>query len=254
MRLIKRDFVLFLALAAFSCCVVATAYAQGANAITSPRDNAVVQGAVLIEGTAAGPDFLRYELAFFKEFDPRGDWVVFATGDQPVVDGVLTTWDTTVGRDAGAPFYLDGTYRLRLRVVRQDSNYDEGFVLGISLSNEEPDLTPEATPEAEAIASPIPTSALGLPTQLPTLTPFPSATPRPTAAREQTPAGDQDAAPEEDGSFLDLEGEFSLDQIKSGLCMGGGITLGFFGALAAYLMLRNTLRLFLSRMRSWFSR
>jgi hypothetical protein len=170
------------------------------------------------------------------------------------VDGVLTTWDTTVGRDAGAPFYLDGTYRLRLRVVRQDSNYDEFFVLGISLSNEEPTVTPEGTPEAEPIASPIPTSAFALPTQLPTLTPFPSATPRPTAERAQTPAGDQDAAPEEDGSFLDLEGEFDLDQIKSGLCMGGTITLGFFGALAAYLLLRNSLRLLLSRMRSWFSR
>ena len=115
-------------------------------------------------------------------------------------------------------------------------------------------LRDEGTPEAEPIASPIPTSAFALPTQLPTLTPFPSATPRPTAERAQTPAGDQDAVPEEDGSFLDLEGEFSLDQIKSGLCMGGSITLGFFGALAAYLLLRNTLRLLLSRMRSWFSR
>lgn len=254
MRLIRRDLALVLALGAFSCCVVATAYAQGANAITSPRDNAVVQGAVLIEGTAAGADFLRYELAFFKEFDPQGDWVVFATGDQPVVNGVLTTWDTTVGRDAGAPFYLDGTYRLRLRVVREDSNYDESFVLGISLSNEEPAVTPEDTPEAQPAASPIPTSAFALPTQLPTLTPFPSSTARPTAERERTPAGDQDAVPEEDGSFLDLEGEFSLGQIKSGICMGGIITLGFFGALAAYLLLRNTLRLILSRARSWFSR
>ena len=254
MRLIRRDLALVLTLGALGCCIVATAFAQGANTITSPRDNAVVQGIVLIEGTAAGPDFLRYELAFFKEFDAQGDWVVFATGDQPVVEGVLTTWDTTVGRDAGVAFYLDGTYRLRLRVVRQDSNYDEFFVLGISLSNEEPAVTPEGTPEAEPIASPIPTSAFALPTQLPTLTPFPSTTPRPTAEREQTPVGDQDAAPEDDGSFLDLEGEFSLDQIKSGLCMGGTITLGFFGALAAYVLLRNMLRLLLSRMRSWFSR
>jgi hypothetical protein len=138
--------------------------------------------------------------------------------------------------------------------VREDSNYDESFVLGISLSNEEPAVTPEGTPEAEPAASPIPTSAFALPTQLPTLTPFPSSTPRPTAERERTPAGDQDAALEEDGSFLDLEGEFSLDQIKSGVCMGGIITLGFFGALAAYLLLRNTLRLILSRARSWFSR
>ena len=46
---------------------VDTAFAQSNNGISSPRDNAVVSGVVLVEGTASHPSFLRYEVAFFKE-------------------------------------------------------------------------------------------------------------------------------------------------------------------------------------------
>lgn len=233
---------------------VGIAAAQGTNGITSPRDNAVVQGVVLVEGTATNPDFLRYELAFFKEFDPHGEWVVFATGDQPVVNGVLAVWDTTVGRDAGTPFYVDGTYRLRLRVVRQDSNYDEYYVLGISLDNEQQLETPTATPEAEPTGSPIPTSALAVPTELPTLTPFPTATPRPTAQQEGSVITEEESESRPEGSFLDLEGEISTDQIARGICLGGRLALGFFAVLIAYFLFRALLRLVLGRARDWFSR
>jgi hypothetical protein len=237
-----------------SSLIVGVVSAQGANGITSPRDNAVVRGVVLIEGTATDTSFLRYELAFFKEFDPHGEWVVFATGDQPVVNGVLAAWDTMVGRDAGTPFYLDGTYRLRLRVVRQDSNYDEYHVLGISLDNEQQAETPTETPEAEPTGSPIPTSALMVPTELPTLTPFPTGTPRPTAQQEGDVAVEEEPESVPQGSFLDLEGEFSTDQIASGICLGGRIALGFFGLLTAYFLFRMLVRLLLGRARDWLSR
>ncbi len=228
--------------------------AQGANGISSPRDNAVVNGVILIEGTATDPSFLRYELAFFKEFDPRGEWVVFATGDRPVINGVLAVWDTTVGRDAGAPFYLDGTYRLRLRVVRQDSNYDEYYVLGISLDNERQVATPTETAEPEPTVSPVPTSALVIPTEPPTLTPFPVSTPRPTAPQEEGAVAEREPESAPQGSFLDLEGEISTDQIASGVCLGGQIALGFFGLLTAYFLFRGLVRLLLGRAREWFSR
>jgi hypothetical protein len=233
---------------------VRLAYAQGGNGISSPRDNAVVNGVVLIEGTATDPNFLRYELAFFKEFDPLGDWVVFATGDQPVVNGVLTSWDTTVGRDAGAPFYVDGTYRLRLRVVRQDSNYDEYFVLGISLDNEQELETPTATPEADATATPLPTAVIAVPTDLPTLTPFPTATRRPTAAPDEELSPDETIDSEPGGSILDLDGEFNTEQIKDGLCLGGRLAIVFFVLLAAYYLFRTGLRTLISRLREWLSR
>jgi hypothetical protein len=234
--------------------VVGLAHAQGGNGISSPRDNAVVSGVVLIEGTATDPNFLRYELAFFKEFDPLGDWVVFATGEQPVVKGVLASWDTTVGRDVGAPFYVDGTYRLRLRVVRQDSNYDEFFVLGISLDNEQELETPTETPESEATATPLPTSAIAVPTDLPTLTPFPTATPRPTAAADEETVSEDQSESESGGSILELDGEFSTEQIMSGLCLGGRLAIVFFILLAAYYLFRSGLRSLISRLREWLSR
>ncbi len=251
MERLVRILVLFLLLAGL---MAGHAYAQGGNGISSPRDNAVVNGVVLIEGTATDSNFLRYELAFFKEFDPLGDWVVFATGDQPVVNGVLTSWDTTVGRDAGAPFYVDGTYRLRLRVVRQDSNYDEYFVLGISLDNEQQLETPTETPETEATATPLPTSVIAVPTDLPTLTPFPTATRRPTAAPDEESVRDDPSDSEPGGSILDLGGEFNTEQIKDGLCLGGRLAIVFFVLLAAYYLFRSGLRSLISRVREWLSR
>lgn len=253
-RKILGPFKGFLVLVLLLSSPAVKACAQAPNGITTPRDNAEVSGVVLIEGTATDLDFLRYELSFFKEFDPTGDWVVFATGDRPVVNGVLAVWDTTVGREAGSPFYLDGTYRLRLRVVRQDSNYDEFFVLGISLSNDRPMITPTDTPEPQVSASPLPTSALAVPTELSTLTPFPTATHRPTVeAVAETPEADT-SPPGSAGSILDLEGEFSAEQIKAGFCQGVNIALAFFVVLAGYFLFRGALRLLLSSVRKYISR
>lgn len=223
--------------------------AQDPNGISSPRDNAEVSGQVVIQGTATHAQFLRYELAFFKEFDPLGEWVVFFTGNQPVTNGVLATWDTTVGRDAGTPFYPDGTYRLRLRVVHQDGNYGEYYVLGLSLANEEP--TPEPTetgePGGEATVSPVPTSAMAIPTELPTLTPFPTATPRPTAVPGAEAAEDEPPPAEGGRPLLGLEGEFDTSRIREGLVTGIRLAILFFAFLAAYWILRTGLRIALTR-------
>jgi hypothetical protein len=223
--------------------------AQDANGISSPRDNAEVSGQVVIQGTATHPQFLRYELAFFKEFDPLGDWVVFYTGDRPVVNGVLATWDTTIGRDAGTPFYPDGTYRLRLRVVHQDGNYGEYYILGLSLANEEPTPEPTGTvePGGEATVSPVPTSAILIPTELPTLTPFPSATPRATAVPGAGGEEDQSPPAAEPRPLLSIEGEFDASRIRGGLLTGIKLAVIFFGLLAAYVLLRTGLRFMLTR-------
>lgn len=261
----KRQTLLSLALLLFITFLIArAAFAQGGNGITSPRDNAVVAGDVIIEGTATDPNFLRYELAFFKEFDPTGDWVVFATGQAPVVNGVLTIWDTKVGRDAGSPFYPDGTYRLRLRVVRQDSNYDEYFILGISLANDTATPTETETPTPETNPETTPTFAVVVPTELATLTPFPSPTPHPTDVPGEAGTVDtNETGGEDSGSFLKLEGEFDSGKVKSGFLTGIKIALGFFLLLGFYVVLRGVFR-FLStnarssdiwrHLRGWFSR
>ena len=99
------------------------------NGITAPASEDIIAGVVLINGTADHPDFLRYELALYKEFDPYAGWIVFADGAQPVISGTLAVWDTTIGRANNAPAFADGLYRLRLRVVRRDYNYDEYFAV-----------------------------------------------------------------------------------------------------------------------------
>ncbi len=215
---------------------------QAANGITSPRDNAVVRGQVVIEGTASDPSFLRYELSFLKEFDPLGDWVVFFTSDKQVVSGMLAVWDTSIGREAGSPFYPDGTYRLRLRVVRQDSNYDEYYVLGLSLANESAALTPTVTPTEGAELAPSPTSAVMIPTELPTLTPFPSTTPRPTPSADDSETPDTGTTADSGGTGLRLEGQFDTARVKGGLLTGVRLALASFALLAVYVVVRGGLR------------
>ena len=70
--------------------------------------------------------------------------MVFAEGDRPVVNGSLAIWDTTVGYPSN-PVFPDGVYHLRLRVVRQDYNYDEYFVNNLVVSNA---MTPTPTETA----------------------------------------------------------------------------------------------------------
>ncbi len=232
--------------------VVGGVQAQAQNGITSPRDNAVVRGVVVIEGTATSSSFMRYEIAFFKEFDPLGDWVVFATESREVINGALATWDTTIGRNTGSPVFPDGTYRLRLRVVRQDSNYDEYYVMGISVANEQVTATaaPSPTLPPDVSPSPPPTVEFALPTELPTLTPFPSVTPRPTTEGDQpTPVGR--ATPTRSGSPLRFEGEISGAQIRAGFCWGVYATIAFFLALAAYLVFRKSIRHAALQLRAW---
>ena len=148
------------------------------NGIEKPADGETVAGIVSISGTAADPNFLRYELAFRRELG--GDWIVFAEGDQPVYAGTLALWDTTVGRNTNAAVFPDGAYQLRLRVVRQDYNYDEYVVSGVIISNDTPTATPTitttvtVTPPASTGATPF---AVPSPAALPSLTPFPTLTP-----------------------------------------------------------------------------
>ncbi|MCA9960989.1 MAG: hypothetical protein KC443_18240, partial [Anaerolineales bacterium] len=119
--------------------VVGSAHAAqsqpGANGITQPTSGAAVSGVVTVTGTAVDPNYLRYELAFRAESGTAGDWVVFAEGDQPIQNGILAIWDTTIGRNVNAPVWPDGRYQLRLRVVRTDYNYSEYFVTGLIISN-----------------------------------------------------------------------------------------------------------------------
>lgn len=166
--------------------------AQSAG-IGEPRSGATIRGVILVQGTAVDANFLRYELAFLQQANPGAGWIVFADGSQPVVNGTLAIWDTTVGQNVGAPVFPDGVYQLRLRIVRTDFNYDEFFVTGLIIANNAPIA---ATP---ALATPVPFPTAAFPTAAPptavvapteappSVTEEPTITPTPTEPPTATP-------------------------------------------------------------------
>ncbi len=84
------------------------------NGITAPKDGASVSGVVEVMGHAGDPRFSKWQLDLLPGGDPNAA-IFLALGKD---HGDFTySLDTT-----GLP---NGEHALRLRVVRDDSNYDE---------------------------------------------------------------------------------------------------------------------------------
>ena len=221
--------------------------AQSGNGIFEPLPGDTVTGAVEVRGTAVHPDYLRYELAFLQQDIPGAEWIVFAEGSEPVADGVLAVWNTTVGREIGSPIFPDGRYQLRLRVVKNDFNYDEYFVSDLLIQNDGP--TPAPTPDETAVAgtatvAAVPAQPTGSidssfqqPTPLPSLTPFPTPTP-PATVVSGTPASPQISGSEAEGGLLDQLEAVETNRVGDAFWLGIRITAGLFIAAAVYLLLR----------------
>jgi hypothetical protein len=108
--------------------------------ITSPTEGQALAGLVTITGSTNHPEFARWELAYGPDPNPNDAWQPFASGEAPVENGVLGTWNTSV--------VADGGYMLRLRTVRRDSNYNETVVRGLKVSNSAPIEQPTSIPPA----------------------------------------------------------------------------------------------------------
>lgn len=243
---------LYWLLLTFVCCLLLSpktaVLAQAGSGITQPASGDSISGVVEVIGTAVHPNYLRYELAFLRQDVPGAEWIVFAEGAQPVTDGVLAVWDTTVGQAIGSPVFPDGRYQLRLRVVKTDFNYDEYFVTDLTIQNEGPTATP--TPDETAVAltataAVVPAQPTGStdssfqqPTLLPSLTPFPTPTPPPTVVGV-TPTTAQNGGNED--SAGGLIGQFEAvetDQVGDAFWLGMRITAALFLAGGLYLFLR----------------
>lgn len=115
----------------------ATATAATTNGITSPKDMAALSGTVEVRGYANSADFMKWQLDLLPNNNPNA--AIFLA----------------LGETAGAFTYsLDtsklpaGEHSLRLRVVRNDSNYDEylaKFTIGGAASGTKTSATPTAT-------------------------------------------------------------------------------------------------------------
>jgi hypothetical protein len=204
--------------------------------ITNPSSNAVVQGAVQITGSADYPSFQFYILEFAPEPITGDQWQIIGDIHQePVIDGMLGTWDTTL--------YPDGSYTIRLRVVRLDGNYSEFFAQQIVVSNAQP--IPTDTPVTEE--TPIPTIT---PTELP---PTPTIvieqpvvdTPTPRPVETSPPLQD----PEERDSFLPSVRGFSLAPLRDTCLYGAGIMFSIFLLFGFLAALRTFIQGFVDRLR-----
>ncbi|MBN1887303.1 MAG: hypothetical protein JW850_04915 [Thermoflexales bacterium] len=199
--------------------------------ITSPQSNAQIAGMVQVIGSAAHPEFQRYELAWADEPNTTDTWMVFATIETPIQDGVLGIWNTLQ-----AP---DGLYSLRLRVVRRDGNYGEVIVRGVRVANSQPLESP--TP---AVAPTIPPE----PSQVPvvtTVTPElivqpPTSTPAPPTA---TPTTDQEESTVDTLSRLNPASfSLNLDALQQACCNGAVYTFAAFLLWGAVLGARAIAR------------
>jgi hypothetical protein len=208
--------------------------AQGdLSVITSPTNNAVVRGQVPIVGSAIHPQVQFYKVEFSRE-PPGGDetWaIVGAIVQQGVVNGQLAVWDTT-----RVP---DGSYTVRLRVVRLDGNYSEYVVRQIVVANAQPEQPTET-----------PTIAPELLTPTVTPTPLP---PTPTIVIEQPARPTEQAIPGITRTPLPTPaqegGSFRIDPapFQNACLYGLAAILGIFLLFGFLAVLRNLVYSLLGR-------
>lgn len=216
----KRTLTLWLlaaCLIGFSSIKLEAAPPQQEPVITSPRDRDVVRGVLVIKGTATHPSFWKYEIHYAPEPNPTDQWTVLGVHEVQVIDGRLETWDTTQ--------VPDGTYSLRLRVVRKDGNYDEFYVRQISVVNAQPTETPTATPTPKATPTPLPPTPTVIIEQPPTATPRPTPTPGPAGATPRPPT--------RTGLNITVQG------LSKAFLYGAGGTIGLFALMGVLTTLRR---------------
>jgi hypothetical protein len=252
-----RNTILLLVFAAgLSLAFAGAIQAQTGNGIYEPADGDTVSGVVVVKGTAVHPQFLRYELAFLRATSPGSDWIVFAQGDQPVQDDTLAVWDTTVGQPL-SPVFPDGLYRLRLRVVRSDYNYDEFYANDILIANVTATPSPTGTvtttlplPATLPSASELEATRRAGSGTLPTLTPFPTPSPLPTVLGADLGAGDTAGGDADRPAGL-------INQIRAietsgfgrAFWLGVGLVFFVFACFAAYIVIRGAWRKVRRRLR-----
>ncbi|MCB0246938.1 MAG: polysaccharide deacetylase family protein [Anaerolineae bacterium] len=140
--------------------------ASAGNGIQSPADGATVRGAVVVSGIAQDEQFAKWQLDLLPA--NQTDQVVFLSlSEQPLpTTGDLAVLDTT--------HFPDGDYKLRLRVVRRDGNYDEYYRDIVIANHVSPAATLQQPAASPVVRQPAVTRAtqLGLPTHSPSGAPI----------------------------------------------------------------------------------
>ncbi len=219
--------------------VVAAPESQGQDIaiITEPINNAVIQGSVPIIGSADFPSFQFYIVEFHPEPVTNNQWQIIGTiHETPALNTVLETWDTTL--------IPDGSYTLRLRVVRLDGNYSEFFSQQVVVSNAQPIVTDTPTPTPALIPSATPTDLPPTPTIVIDQPIVDTPTPRPVET--SPPLEDPE---EESGSFIPTVTGFSTIPLRDACLYGAGLMLSVFVLFGFLSALRMFIKGFVDRRR-----
>jgi hypothetical protein len=213
--------------------------------IAQPEQDAVVRGVVQLVGSAVHPQFQRYEL-YYAPWPIPSDQAWIFIGDahfqqQPL--GLLGTWDSR-----SVP---DGTYALRVRVVKQDGNYNDSDPRRVLVANS------RAVPTATSAPTEAPTrEPTALPTELPPTativvevpavqSPTPLATARPTPS--PTPA--LSGAADQNTTLADVEGILSPTRLIDVARTTAMYTVGLFVILGVFFGVKGLLVWLVHRIR-----
>ncbi len=132
--------------------------------INTPTPGTALQGVITIQGTTNIPEFQYAEVAFSYAENQPESWFLIQQSKDPIIDGVLATWDTTT--------IADGNYRLRLQVYLTDGSVLSSEIAGLRVRNYTPVETDTPTPSTLSNTPVIVnTSTPILPTATPRLTP-----------------------------------------------------------------------------------
>jgi len=171
--------------------------------IVSPGAGEAIQGVVQVSGTTLTPGFQSAELSFGYDNPTTGTWFLIQPMSQPVENGSLGAWDTTL--------LSDGTYVLRLVIYLEDGSSQESRIDGLRVRNYTP------------IETSTPTQTPVEPTRQVTQTPRPTRTTPPSTA---TPLPPNPASVSQLG-------------VIASLVQGGFFALAFFAGLGLYLIIRS---------------
>lgn len=197
-------------------------------AIFSPADGAVVGGVVEIVGSVTHPSFDRYSLYYAPGPAPtaQSTWTpIVLDVREPVVNGVLGSWDTAALTEDGQRVVPDGVYTLTLVRWRQGSTTpDQIFVRNITVYNE---VVATPTPTLTPLPTPVPATPTPVPVEQP-----PTATPRPSPP---SPGETPTAAPLEEETERDGL-TFDLLEMRSAFLRGVRTTILLFAAWGLYVL------------------
>jgi len=210
--------------------------------IAQPEQDAAVRGVVQLIGSAVHPQFQRYEL-YYAPWPVPSDQAWIFIGDahfqqQPL--GLLGTWDSKSVQD--------GAYALRVRVVKQDGNYNDSDPRRVLVANTTPLLTP--TPAATAAAPAESTEPPALPTEPPATativvevpaiespTPMATSTPQPNPTTILAASGGAD----ESTTLSEVEGILSPVRLVDVAKKTAIYTAGFFVLLGVFFGIKALL-------------